>query len=331
MDAVVAVDERRHGEHRRLIAHYGLDDAGEGGRNRKVGGALAADDLVGGIAHTRGDGRHVLAGTGHAGQPAVLVKRHVRKARRRPGDKLAVAVLAEHVRMDVARIDAVVRRKLRPQARRIEDRAGAEHLCRRQARQAQCGERERIDRIGSDEEQPFGIRAHHFAHNAAQHLHVAHQQRRPALALALRGARSDHGHRRARRIGQPARPHADRGVEGDGVRDVHRLALRALVVGVDHHDLAGHARGGKRIGERAADPAGAHHCDLRSVSRHPSRSPPGTRSRSALSMRISISSVISSCRRRLQRARRRAVSPSSLWIAASMWRRRFSFSAASAP
>ena len=54
------------------------------------------------------------------------------------------------------------------------------------------GEGERIDRIDGDEEQPFGIRAHHFGHDAAQHLDIPGEQRRPALAFALRGARDDY-------------------------------------------------------------------------------------------------------------------------------------------
>src|SRR5688500_11165513 len=121
--AVLTRQARRDGQHRVLVAQHGLADARHA-RGDGVGGvALALDDVGGGAAHAA---QHLFE-VG-ALQPRALTElpeRHAGHARRRPRGYLRVAVLADDVRVDRARLDAEAAAEQRAQARRVEDRARA--------------------------------------------------------------------------------------------------------------------------------------------------------------------------------------------------------------
>ena len=237
IDSVLTVDQRRNGEHRRFVAHDRFDDPGERRSDRKVGGPLAADDLVGGIAHAQCDRVHVLPRARHADQFAVPMKLNVGETRARPCNELAVSMLAEDVGVDVARIDAVVRRQFRPQPHRIEDRAGAEYSRRRKSRELQGAESQCIDWIGRDQKQALRVNPHELGDDGAQDLDIAANERRTALALPLRCARRDDRYGSARGIDQFTCSHAHGSIERRGVRDVHDLALGTAALSIDKDNL----------------------------------------------------------------------------------------------
>jgi hypothetical protein len=99
--------------------------------------------------------------------------------------------------------------------------------------------------------------AHDLRHDLGEDLGVALEQVEPCFARLLADAARDHRHARARAVFITARPDARLVREGDGVTQVHRLALGPLAVLVNQHDLGGEAAQQQRVGERRADMARA--------------------------------------------------------------------------
>jgi hypothetical protein len=84
VDPVVVANQRAHRQHRALVAHDRLDDAQQSGGDGVVRGALALDDLVGGVADGDEDRFHRIAVEADPVRRAELGQAHPGDVRRAP-------------------------------------------------------------------------------------------------------------------------------------------------------------------------------------------------------------------------------------------------------
>ena len=113
----------------------------------------------------------------------------------RPGEHFGIAVLAEHVGVDVLRIHVEVAPEQRAEAGGVQHRAGADDASGGHA--APGGEMRRqvghdVDRIGDDHEYGVGRVLQHRRHDGAEDGGVSLQELESGLARLLSDAGGDH-------------------------------------------------------------------------------------------------------------------------------------------
>ena len=182
---------------------------------------------------------------------------------RRPDRHLAVAVLADHERVDAPGVDPEIDRQEESEPGRVEDRAGPEDLARRQARW-RAGRHsvrtstgfEAITKIAD------GAIAADPRRDVAHDRGIAPGEVQASLTRPLPGAGRHDDDAGALDIRPVAGADPRRSLERHGVAEVHGLALGPRPIGVDQHDLRGQTGSDQGVGERGPDIAGADDHDL---------------------------------------------------------------------
>ncbi len=172
-------------------------------------------------------------------------------------------MLARHVGVHGARVDAVVLREQHPEAAGVEDRAAADDPLRRQAADPVREVAQDVDRVRRDEDDPVRVRLRDLGDDRAEDRRVLGDEVQARLARLLRGARRDDRDRGALAVGDRPGPHPCRAGERDRVHEVHRLALGLALVGVDEDDLRRQPGQQQRERERGAHGTRADDGDTR--------------------------------------------------------------------
>src|SRR5918992_341895 len=233
VDAVLALEVRRHREHALLVQQDGVDHLrARGPRGVPGRGAEQLDDLA------AADGRPLHQRL----EPLLrdeLRQRDSAHGCRRDDRHHLVAVAAEHERLHVLDGRACLPRDERPEARRVEDAGLAEDAL---LRQSGSRLRPRAHGVGGvrqhDHDRLGRLRDRLLGDRADDRLVLRHQvvAAHPGLA---RQAGGDHDHVRAGRLLVAVRP-GDRRLEAEDrahLVDVERLALRQALLDVGEHDV----------------------------------------------------------------------------------------------
>ncbi len=261
-DRPEALDVGRDGQHALLVVQDRLDDPRDRQRHRVEGRPLALDDLLPSRHDRLVDPLPRLVVQGHAARRRVEVHRDLPEAGHAPHRHRRIAVLADHIGVDVARVDVELLAQQVAEARRIERGPRADDLARRSGQALDRQVRQHIHRIGDDDDDGAPV----VGDDAGEDL--LHDGRVAARQVEARLARLP---------SSPGRQHDDVGIRdafvpfgadldvvqvGRAVGQVERLTQRLLAVDVDQADPRGHIAQEERIGQRRPDVAGADDGDL---------------------------------------------------------------------
>ena len=179
-----ALQQRRHGQHHVLVVQNGVGNAAQAHADAVAGGAFGFDNGISGITHMAVDIVHQLLTVFMRGQK--LFQRHAGNAGRAPGRNHAVAVFAYHIGIYAHRRHAESLAHIIAQARRVENRARADHTRFGQAGKFPSGISEHVHRVGGHQKNAVKARAHHRADNAVEYLQIIINQIQPRFARPLR-------------------------------------------------------------------------------------------------------------------------------------------------
>jgi hypothetical protein len=248
-----------------LVVQDRVHNAGQGGADAVVGGALAVDDAVGRAPDL---GIDVVAdpfGQVDAAQPGEPVERYPPDRHQRPGEDLRVAVFADDVGVDVVRIDAAVAPEQAAEAGGVERGPGAKDAAGGHA--ALAGEtggemRHHVHRVAGDDED--GVRGvfEDRRHDLVEHLGVSLEQMEARLPRLLADARTEDDDPTAGQVFVVAGADVERMGERYGVTDVVRLRGGTGGVPVHQDDLAADPLHDQGVGGGGPDEAGADDADL---------------------------------------------------------------------
>ncbi len=171
-------------------------------------------------------------------------------------------MLADDVGVDAARVHAQVLAEHVAEAGRVQDRSRPEDALGGQLGQPEGDVRKHIDRVRSHDDDPLGVGLGDPGHDLGEDRGVSTDQLQTSLPGALANARGDDGDCGALAIGVRAGADLRRMRERHGVVQVHRLALRALMIEVDEDDLRGDARQQQGVCEGRAHRPDANDGDL---------------------------------------------------------------------
>ena len=236
----------------------GSDYAADRHADAVIGAALCLDDLIGGGAHLVFDLLQILVFIAVGIFFKNGVNRLDRHDRLTPRHKLAVAVLADHVGVHMARVNVKIFAQQIAQACGVERGAGADDLGGVEARELVGDAGHNVDGVGGDEEDAVKARGNYARHDRLKHLVVALKKLQPGFALLLVDARADHHHVGVAAVGVVAVVDLHAGVgERQAVVEVHRFASGAHLVEIDKHKLVADALVQRGVGEAHAHHAGA--------------------------------------------------------------------------
>ena len=147
------------------------------------------------------------------------------------------AVLADDARVYVARIHAEVLAQDVLEARGVEHGARPDHAVLRHARQLERHVRENVHRVRHHQQDALVVALRDLGDDGLEDAHVLVHEVEARLAGLLVRAGRDDDDGRVGRVVVVARVDVHGAGEGHAVRDVERLALRAVAVDVDEHHL----------------------------------------------------------------------------------------------
>ena len=164
--------------------------------------------------------------------------------------------------MDVVLIDAIVLAQAGAQARRVEDRAGADQVILGNAGELQEGIGQNVDRVADDDIDRVGRILRDLGDDHLGDVHIGLRQLKAGLAgLSGNAGRQDHDVR-AGSVAVVAGIDRARVAERRALTDVERLTKRLLAVDVDHHDLGRETHDRQRVGNGRTDAAGSDDCNF---------------------------------------------------------------------
>ncbi len=147
------------------------------------------------------------------------------------------AVLADDARVYVARIHAEVLAQDVLEARGVQHRARSDDAVLGHARQLQRHVREDVHRVRHYQQDALVVASGDLGDDGLEDAHVLVHEVEARLAGLLVRAGRDDDDGRVRRVVVVARVDVHGAGEGHAVRDVERLAFRAVAVDVDEHHL----------------------------------------------------------------------------------------------
>ena len=168
-------------------------------------------------------------------------------------------MLADHVRVDRARVEVEAAAEPLAEARGVEQRPRTQHPRGGQPARVDHDPREHVDRVADHDEQttePVELRR-----DRAHDLRVAAQERQAGVPGAAAPARRDDDGVRLAHVGDVARLDLHAVQEARRVREVHRLALGQPRLRVRQPQLSNQTLVQQRDRHRRSDPAHTHDPD----------------------------------------------------------------------
>ena len=158
--------------------------------------------------------------------------------------------------MYALRVDAIVAAQQHPQPGRVQNGTRANHPPGLEAREDSCVMRQRIYRVGGDEQNPLRVCRRDPGDHVAKNCRVLFQQVEARFAGSQAGAHRDHNHLRVRAILKIARAHQCRVRPRFGVANVLRFTLGLVAVAINQHNVGSQPRQQQRVRR-----SGAHIAD----------------------------------------------------------------------
>ena len=268
VEAVLSAQAHGHGEHRPLVLDDALGNAGHRHGDAVVGGALALDDLIGAVPHPLVD---ALGGSGVvvvAPELAEPLQGDAGDVGAAPHRQLAVPVLADDEGVDVAAVHVQVLAQQELQPGGVQHGAGAEHPVGGIAGNLHGGVGEHVHGVGHDHQHALKGAGGDLGDDGLEDAHVLVDEVQAGLAGFLVGPGGDDHQGAVGHVLIGAGVNLHGGEVGQTVAEVHGLALRLVVVGVNEHHLGEQPLLNEAEGDGGAHEAAADDGNLAMIHRY---------------------------------------------------------------